>query len=477
MLSITACCLAATAVINAFVVSQTARLPPVTSLGLSSSSEEGGIGGLSRRQLGELAVATFGLGVSFLGTREVKPTDYGLWGILPVGTYKSKKTIRKEIVPGKIWTFDQKFGILNVQVPLRMTIVKLSDGGGLFVYNPVAATPECVDMLQELINQHGPLKHIVVGSVALEHKVYAGVLAQKFAKAQVWLTPGQYSFPLNLPDPFLGFPASRTKMVPQTAADAPPEWNKDFEFLTLGPFKSRDGAFAETVFQHKDSKTLIVTDTVLEVTEEVPEICELEPSPLLYHARDTVTDVVTDTPETRKIGWRRVALFGLFFTPSAIDIKDGDVAFKERRPDINSDFIGIYPWDWVRDEKASFDALRGGLLVAPILQTLILNRHPIEVLDFANAVAKWDIERIIPAHFKNDLKYSGSDYRKAFTFLEATGVPKGLPNPLDVDLKFLRESEEGLIRSGAIVPCPPLPGGKFSREEILAQTIMKSLQL
>jgi hypothetical protein len=233
----------------------------------------------------------------------------------------------------------------------------------------------------------------------------------------------------------------------------------------------RDGAFAETVFRHKDTKTLIVTDSVLEVTEEVPEILALEPEPLLYHARDTVTQVVENTPEVRRIGWRRIALFGLFFTPSAINIKDADVAFKERRPDIDPGFIGIYPWDWVGDDNASFDALTGGLLVAPILQTLILNRSPIEVLDFADAVAKWDIERIIPAHFKNDLKYDGADFRKAFTFLEAGGVPKGLPKPLDGDLKLLKDSEQGLLQSGAIAPCPPFPGGDISREEILKQTV------
>lgn len=234
---------------------------------------------------------------------------------------------------------------------------------------------------------------------------------------------------------------------------------------------SRDGAFGETVFLHKDTKTLIVTDTALEVTEEVPEICALQPDPLLYHARDTITEVVDNTPEVQKRGWRRIALFGLYFTPSSIDIKDAGVAFKERRPDINPDFLGIYPWDWVRDEKASFEALTGGLLVAPILQILILNREPIEVLDFADAVAKWDIQRIIPAHFKNDLKYNGADFRRAYTFLEASGVPKGQPKPLDGDMKLLRDSEQSLLSSGAISPCPPLPGGKFTREEILKQTI------
>jgi len=473
-LSVVSACVAVAAA-NAFVFEHITPASSGSTRLFSQATDDDGPG-ISRRQVGELTVAGVGLGISFLGTRENKPTDYGLWGILPLGTYKTKKTLLKEIVPDSIWTFDQKFGILNVQVPIRMAVVKLN-GGGLFIYNPVAATPECVDMLKELIKKHGPVKHIVVGSVALEHKAYAGVLAQKFPTADVWLAPGQYSFPVNLPNPFLGYPSARTKIVPERFEDAPADWNENFDFLTLGPFKSRDGAFSETVFRHKASKTLIVTDTVLEVTEEVPEILELDPSPLLYHARDTVTQVVEDTPETRKLGWRRVALFGLYFTPSAIDIKPADVAFNERREDINSDFLGIYPWDWVRDDKVSFDALRGGLLVAPILQTLILNRTPVQCLDFADTVSKWDIERIIPAHFKNDLKYGGKDYRAAFSFLEATGVPKGLPNPLAGDLQFLRESEEGLMDSGAIVPCPPLPGGKFTRNEILAQTVLKSLLL
>ncbi len=285
---------------------------------LQQSSENSNEVGLSRRQMGELAIASIGLGGSFLATREVKPTDYGLYGVLPVGPYKTKATIFETIVPDQVWTLDQKFGILNVQVPVRTTIVKLSDGG-LLVYNPIAATQECLNYVKKLEEQYGPVKYIVLGSVAIEHKVYTGVFAQKFPSAQVYLQDGQYSFPSNLPNSFLGFPLGRTQSIP-SVDDAP--WKKDFDHLTLGPIISKDGAFGETVLYHKATKTLICTDTVLEVSEEVPPIFNQDPEPLLYHARNTVTDVLPDTPETRKIGWRRVVLFGLFFQPSAIKIKD-----------------------------------------------------------------------------------------------------------------------------------------------------------
>lgn len=439
-----------------------------TSLQMSSTSSSN----LSRRQVGELIVAGVGLGGSFIATRENKPSDYGLFGVLPVGPYKTKYSVFETLDEGQLWTVTQKFGILDVQVPLRMTILKL-EGGGLFIYDPVAATPEVVSYIHDLEKIHGPVKHIVLGSVAIEHKVYSSVMAQKFKNSKVWLQPGQYSFPSNLPDSFLGFPSSRTEILPfsMDSPNVPNEWKEsNLEFKILGPFISKDGAFGEAVFYHGGTKTLMVTDTVVEVTDEVPSIYDKDLNPILYHARDTVTDAVTDTIETRKKGWRRIVLFGLFFMPSAITIKDAKTAFDERMPDINSDFAGIYPWDWTGDDEASFNALKGGLLVAPILQKLILNRNPIEVLDFADEVAKWDIKRIIPAHLKNDLKYDGKAYRKAFGFLEAGGMEKGLPNPLDADFQTLCDAEVNLVETGKINKSPALPGGKISRSEVLAES-------
>ena len=58
-----------------------------------------------------------------------------------------RKTLLTEVVKDTIWTLDQVQGIINVNVPVRCTVVKLS-GGGLFVNNPVA----------ELEAVHGPVK-------------------------------------------------------------------------------------------------------------------------------------------------------------------------------------------------------------------------------------------------------------------------------------------------------------------------------
>ena len=77
----------------------TVRTAPPTTLQSSTSNDPQ----LSRRQIGELSIAAIGLTTSYLGTRENTPQDYGLWGVLPVGPYKRKKTIMDTIVPDNIW--------------------------------------------------------------------------------------------------------------------------------------------------------------------------------------------------------------------------------------------------------------------------------------------------------------------------------------------------------------------------------------
>ena len=51
-----------------------------------------------------------------------------------------------------------------------MTVYRMRSVKGLFVYAPVAPTQECLDLLQELVELHGEVRHIVLPTVAVEHK-------------------------------------------------------------------------------------------------------------------------------------------------------------------------------------------------------------------------------------------------------------------------------------------------------------------
>ena len=75
-----------------------------------------------------------------------------------------------------MWMFEQPIGFLNITVNIRMTVVKLADGG-LLVYNPIAPTGECLRELEAL----GVVRHIVLGSTALEHKVLQYIYTYKHA--------------------------------------------------------------------------------------------------------------------------------------------------------------------------------------------------------------------------------------------------------------------------------------------------------
>ena len=386
-----------------------------------------------------------------------------------------RKTIITEVVKDKIWTLDQVQGIINVNVPVRCTIIKLKDG--LFINNPVAPTPECIQYIRKIEEeQKCNVKYITLASLALEHKGTCGSFSSKFPKASVYLQPGQYSFPVSLPSAFF-FPLGKTlKTIPDDFRDAP--WADEIEHQVLPTLKPPGvGGFAETAFFHKDTNTLLVTDTIIRVDDEPPAIINEDPRPLLYHARDNMLQVIKDTKENRRKGWRRMVLFALTFQPSGINVTDTFEAIKmldkvtPEMKKLGDKAIpydgGLYPWEWIEDDKPNFKSFQGGLLVAPILQKLILNRDPEIVLEWADKVAKWPITRIIPCHFSNDLKATSKDFRKAFEFLEEPEkVPfplslfstskKLVPFPNERDCSLLSNASKELTKSGVLYKEAPL---------------------
>lgn len=355
------------------------------------------------------------------------------FSLLPLAPGPRRKTVFETVVKDTIWTADQIQGVVNVNVPVRSVIVKLK-AGGLLVYNPVAPTKEFISFIRDLESVHGPCKHIVLGSLGLEHKALAGPFTRYFSSAQVSVMPGQWSFPVNLPSWFFGFPfGDRFQQLntdQQESSQNP--FGDEFEVEILGPlyFKSV-GGFGEVAIFHKPTSTLILTDSIVKISDTAPPIIQEDPRALLFHARDGMLDDVKDTTEARNRGWRRMTIFGLCFFPANINV-EGVVDTLSRLPQVKEDMRilgkgaipidgGLYPWSWVTSEVSNFKALQGNtqspLLVAPILQKLILNREPERVLRWVDKVSKWPIKRIIPAHFQNRIKASNKQFSNAFDFL------------------------------------------------------------
>jgi len=158
-------------------------------------------------------------------------------------------------------------------------------GGGLWVHNPLAPTPQLLSYVRDLEKIHGPVRHVVLGTVALEHKATLGPFAQHFPKATVWIQPGQWSFPVQLPMEFLGVAQNNDKLrilpssgylhgevtleeelrsIPErryrywAEREPVPEWTADIDYKTLGPLRFKSvGAYSETAFFHKRMKTLL----------------------------------------------------------------------------------------------------------------------------------------------------------------------------------------------------------------------------
>jgi hypothetical protein len=385
--------------------------------------------------------------------------SWRFWPVVPIYPYGQRRTIRKEVIKDTIWTFDQLQGIFYVVVPIRMTVIKLKKGG-LLVYAPVAPTGECTRLLNELVTKHGDIKYIILPTISgIEHKVFVGPFARRFPHAQIFVAPGQWSFPLNLPLSWLGLPGKRTRILPENSQEAP--FAEDFDYAILGPIDLGLGKFAEVAFFHKRSHTLLVTDTIVSVPAEPPAIVQLDPYPLLYHAKNQAFEMILDTPANRLKGWQRVTLFALYFSPSTLKVPTWSQIWRDaqKAPERSKKaYFGFFPFQWRENWQDSFDILRGNgrIFVAPILQRLILNRAPQETINWADKVASWDFQWIIPCHFDAPIKAEPQQFRQAFGFLETQplgGVVSSNSYLLpEDDFKLLRDIDAGLNKLGIVPP-------------------------
>ena len=378
-------------------------------------------------------------------------TYWPLWPALPIFPFSRRKTLVRQVTEG-VWIFDQLIGIYYVHVPIRMTVVAMKESRGLLIYAPVAATEECLNYLQPIIDQYGPIRYIILPSVAVEHKVLAGPFARKFPEAEFFVTDQQYSFPVSLPDRTLGFP-SWTKTLPSTSNSdqESPLWGGEFDHEVLTVKPGIGSMYQDVAFFHKPTKTLILCDALLATTAEPPPILTQEPEyvkALLFHARDSPREIVPDTPEARRKGWRRIVLLFNFFIPlhsATVDL--GIKPLLALDPSYELGWGGWMPFSWSPEaEVEAFDAYSAGgaPTVYTIVQIILSRGNSGEAtLEWVDKVQKWPFERVIPAHLDAPLNIGPKEFSATYDFIRKGENEVRYCND---DVVLLQKAEDGPLK-------------------------------
>jgi hypothetical protein len=143
-----------------------------------------------------------------------------------------------EALGPELWIADGPIvSFFGFAYPTRMAVVRL-DAGGLWVWSPVAPTPELVEQVRAL----GPVRHLVSPN-KLHHLFLADWLA-RFPDAKLWGTASTIA---------------KVKALRFTGAltdDPPPDWAGQIDqwHFTNSPFLD------EVIFLHRASRTAIIGD-------------------------------------------------------------------------------------------------------------------------------------------------------------------------------------------------------------------------
>jgi len=145
-----------------------------------------------------------------------------------------------------IWVHEDAMTLMGMKLRLRVTIVKLANGG-LWIHSPTALSPE----LKEEIAQLGSVRFVVGASNG--HNLWLQEWQDEFPDAAIYVSGG---IPKKL------------KLTNYQVLDESGEniWEEDLarEYMHGVPFLN------ESVFFHKKTKSLIVTDLIQNYSDKRP---------------------------------------------------------------------------------------------------------------------------------------------------------------------------------------------------------------
>ena len=215
--------------------------------------------------------------------------------------------------------------------------------------NPLPPTVELKRFIRALEQEHGPVVTIVLPTASgLEHKLPLAPMARAFPQAELWVCPGQWSFPVPLPLSWLGIPPDRTRVLLDDGVPHP----EICDWFSLGPLNLGLGRFQEISCLHQPSGALLVTDALVGIDAAPPALFDLDPTPVLFHSRERGDEPLIDTPEARRKGWARLVMFASYLRPEPLEIPSIPSLLRYAfQPGLRSAraHFGIYPFQWQKD--------------------------------------------------------------------------------------------------------------------------------
>ncbi len=143
-----------------------------------------------------------------------------------------------------LWVVEYDFFNMGIHFPGRMTVIRLQNDG-LWLHSPVPVDDALAEELAEL----GPVEHLVAANIF--HHMHLPTATERYPEAKLWGAAGLDKKRKNLNfDHILG-------------TGPAPSWSDEIEVISFAGIR----VFNETVFIHRSTKSLIVTDLLMNVHE------------------------------------------------------------------------------------------------------------------------------------------------------------------------------------------------------------------
>lgn len=144
-----------------------------------------------------------------------------------------------DAIDQNIWTISRPHRMMGLPVGVRMTVIRLPSGE-LFLHSPIELTPEIRQTLDDL----GSVRYVICPNKM--HHLFAGSYSAVYPSATFYVAPG-----LVEKRPDLSF-------AKELSPNPEPEWMDVLAQLRIEGVPWME----ETVFFHRSSRSLIVTDLV-----------------------------------------------------------------------------------------------------------------------------------------------------------------------------------------------------------------------